>query len=363
MVRRAGVRSANDRAANRHSIVRTADRARAIGTVVLSVGATLVVLELGARLLTGSLASWGPAADVGEHSIAVPDLGYVLRDDVAVRVREGFEVHTRRNGIRSNGEQRPSRERPVTLVVGDSFAFGDEVLDSETWPAALERVMDAPVVNAAVPGFGLDQSVLRAERLVPSMAPDRIVVSFVPHDVRRCAMSIWSRHAKPWFDVESGALHAHPMFARSVWRHSLAPTLSRSVLIESLFHDALRSDGPDTFAHHRGDEVACRLLERIAALGREHGARVVLLAQPQTPLPTDPRYPADPADRRPDAELAANVVACGERQGLPVVDAISAVARLPAARREALFAGHGHNSPEGNRVIAEIVREALEGVR
>src|SRR5947209_20036859 len=84
------------------------------------------------------------------------------------------------------------------------------------------------------------------------------------------------------------------MLARATWRESIAPTLSRSVLIEALFHDALRSDGPDTFEHHRGDEVACLLLDRLAALGRERGAAVVLLAQPQTPLPLDLRHPTDP---------------------------------------------------------------------
>jgi len=329
----------------------------------MSIGATLLVLELGARAITGSFASFAPAAEVGGHSIVDRDVGYLLRDDVAVHVREGYEVHTRAHGIRSNGDQRPSRDRPITLVVGDSFAFGDEVLDSESWPAVLERAIDAPVVNAAMAGFGLDQSVLRAERLAPIVAPDRIIVSFVPHDVRRCAMSIWSHHAKPWFDVDSGRLRAHPMLARATWRESIAPTLSRSVLIESLFHDALRSDGPDTFEHHRGDEVACLLLDRLAALGRERDATVVLLAQPQTPLPTDPRYPLDPGDPRPDAELASLVIACAGQRGLPVVDAISAVAALPAARRDALFRGHGHNSPEGNRVIAGIVRDALERMR
>jgi len=272
-------------------------------------------------------------------------------------------VHTGRHGIRSNGDGRPSRQRPITLVVGDSFAFGDEVLDSETWPAALERAIDAPVVNAAVAGFGLDQSVLRAERLAPIIAPDRIVVSFIPHDVRRCAMSIWSHHAKPWFDVESGRLRAHPMGRYAAWRNAMAPPLSRSVLIESLFHDVLRSDGSDTFEHHRGDEVACLLLDRLEALGRERGATVVVLAQPQTPVPTDARYPSDPGDPRSDAELASIVIDCAQRRHLPVVDAISAVATLPAAQREALFRGKGHNSPEGNRVIAEIVRAALERVR
>ncbi len=340
-----------------------ADRAHTLRAVAISTCATLLVLELGARVVTGSLASWGPAAEVGAESIADPELGYVPRAGLSVRVREGFEVHTREDGIRSNGDQRPGRARPVTLVVGDSFAFGDEVLDSESWPAVLERAIDAPVVNAAIPGFGLDQSVLRAERLAPVVDPDRVLVSFIPHDVRRCAMSIWSHHSKPWFDVDSGRLRAHPMSRYAVWRQAIAPTLSRSVLIDSLFHDALRSDGPDTFAHRRGEEVACLLLDRLAALGRDRGAMVVLVAQPQTPLPADSRYPSDPGDPRSDAELASIVIDCAKRRRLPVVDAISAVAALPAARREALFRGKGHNSPEGNRVIAEIVRDALEGLR
>jgi hypothetical protein len=340
-----------------------ADRVHAVLAVVLSIGATLLVLEIGARALTGSLASWAPAPEIGEHWAVDPDLGYVLRDDLAVRVREGYEVHTRRYGIRSNGDGHPSRQRPVTLVAGDSFAFGDEVLDAETWPAVLERAIDAPVVNAAVPGFGLDQSVLRVERLTPIIAPDRILVSFIPHDVRRCALSIWSHHAKPWFDVEAGRLRAHPMSPYAAWRHAIAPTLSRSVLLESLFHDALRSDGPDAFEHHRGDEVACLFLDRLAALGRERGATVVLVAQPQTPLPTDARYPSDPGDPRSDAELASVVTECAVRRQLPIVDAISAVAALPPERAQALFRGKGHNSPEGNRVIAEIVRAALERTR
>ena len=173
-------------------------------------------------------------------------------------------------------------------------------------------------------------------------------------------MSIWSGHAKPWFDVEGGRLRAHPMHPYAAWRQAIAPMLSRSVLIDSLFYDALRRDGPDTFAHYRGDEVGCLLMDRLTALGRESGATVLVLAQPQTPLPTDTRYPADPDDPRSDAELAAIVIACARQRGLPVADAISAVAALPAARREALFRGKGHNSPAGNVVIADIVRAALD---
>lgn len=335
-------------------------RTHTMRAVALSIGVTLLLLELAARAWTGSLTSLAPPLDVGAESTVDPELGYLPRAGLAVRVRDGYEVHTREHGIRTNGDQVPTHERPITLVVGDSFAFGDEVLDAESWPAALERAIDAPVLNAAMPGFGLDQSVLRAEQLAPVISPDRIVVSFVPHDVRRCAMSIWSGHAKPWFDVDAGRLRAHRIGGYAVRRQAIARVLSRSALINALFYDPLRRDGPDTFEHHRGDEVGCLLLDRLVALGRASNASILLLAQPQTPLPTDARYPSDPGDPRSDAELASIVIGCAQQRQLPVADAIAAVAALPATRREALFRGKGHNSPEGNLVIAKIVREALE---
>ena len=55
---------------------------------------------------------------------------------------------------------------PLTLAAGDSFTFGDEVNDDESWPAALEQLTGRRVINAGVPGFGLDQAVLRAEQLM-----------------------------------------------------------------------------------------------------------------------------------------------------------------------------------------------------
>jgi hypothetical protein len=47
-------------------------------------------------------------------------------------------------------------------VVGDSFTFGDQVSNHETWPACLERKTGTGVANAGVFGYGGAQSVLRA---------------------------------------------------------------------------------------------------------------------------------------------------------------------------------------------------------
>ena len=81
-------------------------------------------------------------------------------------------------------------ERPISsdgsiLAVGDSYTYGDEVLDEETWPAQLQRLTGRPVLNGGVTGYGFDQIVLRAEQLAAIHRPSIIIVSFIAHDILR----------------------------------------------------------------------------------------------------------------------------------------------------------------------------------
>ena len=48
------------------------------------------------------------------------------------------------------------------LVVGDSFTFGEEVSNHETWPACLERKLSKRVDNGGVAGYGAAQALKRA---------------------------------------------------------------------------------------------------------------------------------------------------------------------------------------------------------
>ncbi|MBV8191138.1 MAG: hypothetical protein JO339_28125 [Alphaproteobacteria bacterium] len=68
------------------------------------------------------------------------------------------------DGLRSSGEKLISSDGSI-LAVGDSFTYGDEVLDEEAWPAQLQRLTGRRVLNGGVTGYGFDQIVLRAEQL------------------------------------------------------------------------------------------------------------------------------------------------------------------------------------------------------
>src|SRR5262249_36309535 len=94
-------------------------------------------------------------------------LGYVPREGFDGVINEpeigwsNVKVTISNDGFRLNNFEMGPKVTDV-LVVGDSFTFGDQVSNSETWPACLERKLNRGVDNGGVMGFGAAQSLLRA---------------------------------------------------------------------------------------------------------------------------------------------------------------------------------------------------------
>ncbi|MCR9244792.1 MAG: hypothetical protein NXI31_07155 [bacterium] len=136
-----------------------------------------------------------------------PELGYIPRPGFqSADNRWQAMVTIDERGIRQNGGPRPTGDRWI-VAAGDSFAFGDQVGDAETWPAELERRLQRPVLNGGVFGYSLAQIVLRAERLIAEYPTAQLVLSFIPDDIARCRQSRRFTNI-PWFDVVDGQLAA-----------------------------------------------------------------------------------------------------------------------------------------------------------
>lgn len=323
---------------------------RAVALVLGGTVVAAVFIEVAVRVARNSLFTW-QSRDSESSVVVDPAVGRLPKPGLVFRHPDGFTITIGEHGTRSNGETGTVAERPLTLVVGDSFAMGDGVDDKDSWPAVFERLSGSRVVNAGMGGFGLDQAVLRAEKLAEVYAPDSIVVGFIPHDVLRCEMSYWSGHPKPYFDLDGMGLRLNP--APVPARSPLAPLkrlVAWSETVDFLFPTALHWEGPESVAVHRsGREVACRLMARLAAFGRSRGVRVVVLAQPQRPESS--------AD---DIEIKDGVLACARAAGLPTLDLFPVITGLPAERRAALFPRH--MNAEGNRIVGtELTRFAAGG--
>lgn len=227
-----------------------------------------------------------------------------------------WTASTGADGIRTNGRPRPAG-RPV-MVVGDSFAFGSEVSDNETWPSMLESMISRPVLNAGVGGYGLDQAVLRAEQLVPVYRPSRLVVGVWLDDIRRCGRARHNTRLKPYFRIDGNNLVA---------MNRPVPREPRSALVSLVVAPPEKADVGNNCV-----EVSRLLIDRLWRLG----VPVVVVVYGR---------------QGDDAALADGVMAAAAARRFVVVDSTGLDDRY--------FIGAGHFTAFGNDRVARRVAEAL----
>lgn len=93
-------------------------------------------------------------------------------------------------------------------ILGDSFVFGWDVDDSETFPALLERRLGsgAEVWNLGVRGHGVDQMSLVATEILPAHSPDIVVMAFIRATLDRACQRFAFGARKPFFALENDSL-------------------------------------------------------------------------------------------------------------------------------------------------------------
>ncbi len=307
--------------------------------------------DMNVDLFSGSIYPAKPDDIVG----FVPQPGrHQGRDHSVVTIDKKF--------IRSNGQPQP--QRPEILAVGDSFTYGDQVSDDQTWPAALERLMGRPVINAGVFGYGLDQTVLRAEMLIGRSVPDTLVVSFIPDDIDRSEMKVRTGVSKPYFSLDpkgqlvlhtpqesAQALEGNRAKAAAWLLSKTRDVLGYSYLVHEiafrLFPESWLSNRFSLKAHGDGDAVTCKLLERLRLLPVK---QMILLAQ----------YPSHMVVAGKRGERTEKLLACGERLGFQIVDSFPGLKDM-LQNHPLDFATlyMGHMSPAGNQWIAELLARSL----
>lgn len=286
------------------------------------------------------------------------ELGYVPRANFASRDnRWRTAVSIDADGMRRNGDGPPPAGDRFVAAVGDSFTFGDQVDDDASWPAQLEQVLGRPVKNGGVFGYSLTQAVLRAEAMLQRFPVSDLVVSFIPDDLTRC--EFMKRYTPvPWFDLGPDGLVLHPV--PPVGSEPEPPgkrwkdLLGRSALLDAVLANTASAwwfaDEKQVPVPHlvgRGAEIGKRLVERIDAVCRARGVRLLLLLQGDAP--------------RPDAtEVMQHAAAIG----VPTLDLIARF--LLANEQDPTLHDRwfqGHMTREGNRWVAEQVAAALRAPR
>jgi len=145
----------------------------------------------------------------GQYAIYHPIRGWVLKPGIRkMSVFSGKILNSNSKGLRGESEyeyqRTPGKQR--ILVLGDSFTFGEEVSDDETYSHDLESLLpNTEVLNLGVQGYGHDQMLLYLRDEGAKYKPDIVILGFAYLDIYR---NLWTffAYAKPKFELESGGL-------------------------------------------------------------------------------------------------------------------------------------------------------------
>lgn len=95
-------------------------------------------------------------------------------------------ISTNSQGFRGTEEWPTTKTRFRILLIGDSFTFGDEVSENETYPEYLKRLIPgADIINAGVPGYAHDQMLLLLQDEGARLHPDLVIVGYNNTDIER----------------------------------------------------------------------------------------------------------------------------------------------------------------------------------
>jgi hypothetical protein len=348
-----------------------------LGLVLASVTFGLLVGELLVRALSDDPKRWElenfvtyPSRADGRWNVMRPHpvLGWEPRPGYSGTNHGGRELLTFDDrGLRVHRREvpPPAAVTPPVLVMGDSYAMGEEVADEETFPAHLQDLLDRRVLNGGVAGYGLDQVVLRAEMIVPLLRPGLLVVSFIADDVRRTQERIlWGMEA-PYFLVADDGLRlrnvpvppsvAEPPDAfRQIAGYSfLADVLMTKLgLLDYWLHGQPRQRKA---AHAEGARVSCLLMDRLSRLGDAHDMTILVVAQ-YTPLAWE-----SASTRQFEMQDTDLVLQCAAKAGLETLDTGSAVEAAVRADNVDAYYAEAHMNSAGNRLTAELIAGHLLG--
>jgi hypothetical protein len=330
-----------------------------IATIIFS----LLAFEVGLRAYHGeweyvNFRFWQPNKFAGYHTYDA-ELGWVPKQGQVDGW--GTTVTILEKGIRSNGhgEVWDGTDDPI-LAVGDSYTFGDQVPDSETWPAQLEKLSGRRVINGGVDGYGVDQTFLRAQRFLSRYRFSTVIFSFIPDNIRRSQMSVMFATAKPYFDFKDGQLTLEnvpvppPFLPQNESALLIAVEHSRLVhaVMKRLFPEWWLRAPSETQVQDRekGIRVACALLHELEELTKSRGSELIVLAQ---------HWELEP----PTESMAAeSVLSCLSDPATRVLDLKPALSKLKAedpSRYHRLYNPFLHMSAEGNQFVAREILPTL----
>lgn len=274
--------------------------------IILNLALATVLGELACRALDMDLRLLKPllyyqTADLPVHEMSEdPELLYGLKPGATASFSDGYVIKERVVSVNSLGFRGPERSAKKPdgvfriVVLGSSNAYGAKVNDRDTFPAQLERMLDAgggPVTyevwNGSANGYKLSQLVRRAELVVDCCEPDLLIFQVYMFGRRPFLAGNDDAARHSWEGVDTDYLAAMFRENPDLYRENLprppipagawGPLFAHSTLLRSLRIAAMHLDfaAPDY-----GVGLGIRKFQRFTTA---QGARVPIYVMGVTP--------------------------------------------------------------------------------
>lgn len=143
-----------------------------------------------------------------EFDVYDPTKGWFVRPNlVNMPYYDGKTINSNSKGIRGREEYKYKKSvKKRILILGDSFTFGDELSDNETYPYYLQQILPSwEVINFGVRAYGHDQMLIYFREEGAKYKPNIVILGFVFGDAYRNIAEFRS-YSKPRFELANGEL-------------------------------------------------------------------------------------------------------------------------------------------------------------
>lgn len=319
-----------------------------------------------------------------------PSLGWRLAANWRGRHRHyDFDTSysTNDQGFRAMSHGSDALDESATryAVVGDSFSFGLGVGDDETFVHRLDVQAGAKArfLNYSVPGFSTDQQCLLIEQRVIYARPDVIMlVVYLGNDLMDNTLGypLQADRAKPYFvtgpdglvlmhdpvpltikpadqrQIKPADLVVGPIAPRS----GFFPRWLRSLELTQLFglESPLPDDLPDRMSRRVPQmlDLYTRIVERVGLLCERQDIELIIALLPGRSYVLRP----ESLSAKVQEYLRSEVMRSHAGSSLRVIDLASALRSSTEPGHNAwYFPYEGHLTPEGHRVVANLISNEL----
>lgn len=277
--------------------------------------------------------------------------GWVSKPNIKdMDVFDNKVLNTNSKGYRGQSEyfynKHPNKIR--ILVLGDSYTFGEEVSDDETYPYYLQKIIqNSEVINLGVHGYGHDQMLISFMEEGIKYKPDIVVLGFIQPDMSRNMLN-FRDFAKPKFILRNNKLKltASPVpnpESTLKWDWTRPRIVD---IISIIYHETRRKSGR---YDREMDDLTAALLTKIAETSNSISAIPIF-----TYLPIIKEI-SDSTLQTPGELYLSDV--CNNKSTAKYFSTRPLL--IKKMNEGVTFKKRGHWGPAGNKIIAKAIKQYL----